>query len=45
MIKGFGMKIDINFIKKNVFLRRCSAFLCCNSVINVNYAKINKIGV
>lgn len=45
MIKGLGMEIDINFIKKNIFLKKCSAFLCCYSVIYVNYAKINKIGV
>ncbi len=45
MIKGLGMEIDINFIKRNIFSKRCSAFLCCNSAIYVNYAKINKIGV
>ena len=45
MIKVLGMEIDINFIKKNIFSKRCFAFLCCNSVIYANCAKIKKIGI
>lgn len=45
MIKGLGMEIDINFIIKNIFSKRCFAFLCCNSAIYANCAKIHKIGI